>query len=124
MFFFPPSRSLQFSRGDTAINAGGRNSGRSGRRHRRDSIASDRDDSVVAAGITEAGTAEVLAWSVHFMPACVKSFTFTLPFGLCKNPTKRYSFPVLHRDRALCWDGSEAPTCSHKSWFAYPFAAP
>ena len=106
MFFFPPSRSLQFSRGDTAVNAGGRNSGRSGRRRRRDSIASDRDDSVVAAGITEAGTAEVLAWSVHFMPACVKSFTFTLAFGLCKNSTKRYSFPVLHRDRALCWDGS------------------
>lgn len=64
MFSFPLSRSLQFSGGDTAINTGS-----SGSRRRHYGVAGASDDSVVAAGVAEAATAEALAWSVHFMPA-------------------------------------------------------
>lgn len=71
MFSFPPSRSLQFSGGDTAINTGS-----SRRRRRHYGIAGGSDDSVVAAGIAEAVTAEALAWSVHFMLGQVSPVPF------------------------------------------------
>lgn len=54
---------------------------------------------LVAAGVTEAITAEVVTWSVYSMPGCVKYFTFTLSFNLYKNATKRFSFPILQRNK-------------------------
>lgn len=52
------------------------------------------------------------------MPRCVKKFTFTLSFNFCKNSMKRYSFPILQRNklRVVC---SIAPPSSIESRFAH-----
>lgn len=103
---FSPSRSVQHSGGDTAINTAGGNSSRSRRRH--ETVASGGDDGAVFTSCQ-----------------AVKSFTLTLSFGLCKDSTKRCSFPCFtQRQSGVLGCGSSAPASSHQSWFARPSAAP